>query len=410
MHSHAQYRVLLLILLIFGASGTSRGGGFQLNMLGMKATSMGGTFTGFASDASAVYYNPGAMTFREYSQIAAGATFNMMSSSYLSPYTGNTNMDNKLMVPVHLYGIGKLNDQMAVGISLNTPFNLHSTWDDDWTGRYIVRETHLKALYLQPSFSYQVSDKFGIGGGPVIAFGKTFLTRSVPYNSSLGEVGMELDGKSTGFGFNLGLFFQPSEEFTLGLDYRSAVKMNVNDGDASFSNVPATLETMFPATTGFETEYTLPSVISAGAAYKLTRELTLCMDVNYTTWSSFDNLAFKFENNSHLDFTMEKNYTDAFAIRVGAQYELSDRLDVRGGFAFDSSPVKNDYVAPDNPDNDRFIFSLGGTVRFGDHVAVDLAYMLQNVKEREATNDQYNFSGNYKSLINIFGITLNYQF
>ncbi len=376
----------------------------------MKATSMGGTFTGLATDASAVFYNPGAMSFREYSQIAAGATFNMLSSSYLSPYTGNTNMSNKLQVPVHLYGIGRLNEKMSIGISVNTPYNLHTTWDDNWTGRYIVRETHLKALYLQPSVSYKLSDKFGIGGGPVIAFGKTFMTRSVPYNSAGGEIGMELDGNSTGYGFNIGLFYQPSDEFTLGLDYRSAVKMNVKDGDATFSNVPASLSDTYPASTNFETEYTLPSVISAGAAYKLTRELTLCMDVNYTTWNSFDTLEFKFENNSHLNFGMGKNYLNAFAIRVGAQYEINDHIDVRGGFAFDSSPVRNEYVSPDNPDNDRFIFALGGTWHFGEHVDVDLAYMLQNVKEREATNDQYNFGGNYKSLINIFGVTVNYQF
>ena len=56
------------------------------------------------------------------------------------------------------------------------------------------------------------------------------------------------------------------------------------------------------------------------------------------------------------------------------------------------------------------MFSLGGTIKFGDHVSIDLAYMLQNIKEREAINIETNFGGNYKSLLNIFGITLNYQF
>ena len=182
------------------------GGGFQMNMQSLKATSMGGAFTGFASDASTAFYNPGAMTFREYSQIALGATFNINSTSYLSPYTGNFNTDNKLQVPIHFYGIGKINDQTAFGISVNTPFNLHTTWEDNWTGRYIARETHLKATYLQPAISYQFSDKFGLGGGPVIAFGKTYMTRAIPYNSSAGEIGMELDGHSLGFGFNICFF------------------------------------------------------------------------------------------------------------------------------------------------------------------------------------------------------------
>jgi len=410
MVSNTQNSIRYIFFLAVFFASHSFGGGFQSSMLSMRATSMGGAFTGFASDASAAFYNPGAMTFREYSQISVGASFILTSTSYLSPYSGNTNMENGFSMPLHLYGIGKLNDQFAIGISLNTPFNLHTTWDDNWSGRYITRETKMKAVYLQPSISYQFSETFGMGGGPVIAFGKTFLRKAVPVTSVAGETGMELDGNSTGYGFNIGLFLKPNDEFSMGLDYRSGVKMNVNDGDATFSNVPASLSDIYPSSTGFTTEYSLPSVISLGAAYKVSRELTLCMDVNFSTWKSFDSLEFKFDNNSQLDFGMSKFYNNAFAIRVGGQYEVNDRFEARAGFAFDSSPVPDEYLAPDNPDNDRFMFSLGGTIKFGENASVDLAYMLQNIKEREVMNEQYNFSGNYKSLINIFGITLNYQF
>ncbi len=399
------YIVSIAFVLV---TGSSYGGGFQLNMLSMKATSMAGAFTGFGSDPSAAFYNPGAMTFQEYSQLSLGASFMMSSTSYLSPFTGNTNMDN-LMVPLHLYGNGKLNETTSIGISVNTPFSLHTTWDDNWTGRYIARETRIRATYIQPTISYQFSEKFGVGGGPVIALGKTYLTRALPYASESGEVGMELDGNSTGFGFNIGIFYKHNEDLTLGLDYRSAVKMKVKDGDATFSNVPASLGSMFPSGK-FETEYTLPSVISAGAAYMLTRELTLCLDINFTTWKSFDSLEFNFENNSQLNFGSGKFYDNAFAIRVGAQYELSERIDVRGGVSFDSSPVSDEHVSPENPDNDRYMFALGGSIQFGENVTVDLAYMLQNIKEREVLNRESNFGGNYKSLVNIFGITLNYQF
>src|SRR5688572_12325250 len=317
-----------LIVLIF-ISIQSLAGGFQMNMLGMKATSMGGAFTGFARDASGVFYNPGAMTFSEYTQISLGASFVIPSTSFLSPYAGNTNMENNWQVPMHFYGNTKINERTSVGLSVNTPFNLHTEWDDNWTGRYLVKESQMRGIYFQPSVSYQFSEKFGVGGGPVIAFGKSFLTKSLPYSSSAGEVGMELDGRSVGFGFNIGLYLETSEELSFGFTYRSAVKMNVNEGDASFSNVPASLGSMIPSSTDFETSYTLPSVISAGAAYELTRELTLCLDINYTTWNSFDQLDYTFDDYSQLNFTSIKNYENAFAIRLGAQYEISDRIDAR---------------------------------------------------------------------------------
>lgn len=407
-HTYSSY-IIALVLGIF-LTGHTLGGGFQLNMLSMKATSMGGAFTGFASDASAAFYNPGAMTFREYSQLALGVSVIAPSTSYLSPYTGNTNMKKGIQVPVHLYGIAKLNETMSVGISVNTPYNLHTSWDDNWSGRYVARETQLKALYVQPSIGYQVSEKFGIGGGPIIAFGKTYLTKAVPVSSVAGETGMELDGHSTGFGLNIGLFLKANDDFSIGLDYRSAIKMKVKDGDASFSNVPASLVSIYPESAKFETTYTLPSVISAGASYNLSQDLTLCLDINFTTWKSFDTLEFKFKNNSQLNFGSGKFYKNAFAFRVGAQYKVSDRVDVRGGVAYDLSPVPDEYVSPENPDNDRFIFSLGGSLKFTENASIDAAYMLQNIKEHEVMNEQYNFGGNYKSLINIFGVTLNYQF
>ncbi len=410
MIKHTNYRYIYNVVILFLLAGQAYGGGFQINMLSMKATSMGGAFTGFGLDASTTFYNPGAMTFMEYSQLSLGASFIMTSTSYLSPYTGNSDMKDGFRTPLHFYGNVKLNEKLAAGISVNTPFNLNTKWEDNWTGRYISRESQIKALYVQPSISYQISEKFGIGGGPVIAFGKTYLTKALPYNSVLGETGLELDGNSTGFGVNIGLFYKPNEDFSLGLDYRSSVKMNVKNGDVTFSNVPASLVSDFPESAEFETEYTLPSVISAGAAYKLTRELTICLDVNFTTWKSFDTLTFKFENNSDLDFGSGKFYENAFAFRAGAQYVLSEKVDVRGGVAFDSSPVTDEHFSPENPDNDRFMFSLGGSLKFGEHASIDLAYMLQNIKERQATNEQHNFEGNYKSLINIFGITLNYQF
>jgi long-chain fatty acid transport protein len=410
MHKHTVQIFLRFLVIGMLVTFQSQAGGFQINMLSMKATSMGGAFTGFASDASAVFFNPGAMTFREYSQLSLGASFISAKTSYLSPYAGNSNMKNGLKVPLHLYGIGIINENLAVGISVNTPFHLHSEWDDSWTGRYIVQETNLKSLNVQPSVSYKFSETLGVGGGPVIGFGTTQLRKCATYASSQGDIQMDLDGHSTGIGFNLGLFFQPNEDLGLGIDYRSSMKMKVKDGDAEFSNVPSSLVSDFPASASFSTEYTLPSVISAGASYKLTRELVLCLDFNYTTWKSFDYVPYTFKNYSQLDFGSRKNYENSFAIRLGGQYEISKRIDARAGVAFDNSPVPDASVSPENPDNDRFMFSVGGTLRFGEHVSVDVAYMLQNIKEREVNNEQYNFAGNYKSLINIFGCTLNYQF
>jgi long-chain fatty acid transport protein len=401
------YFRIVAVLLVFNTSVFA--GGFQINMLGMKATSMAGVATGVGKDASMVFHNPGAMTFQEYHQISAGANFALPSTSYLSPYTSNFDMENKLYTPVHLYALGILNEKMAVGVSVNTPYHQRSKWEDQWAGRYITKENEIKAVYVQPTFGYRLSDTWGVGAGVSVAFGHMLVRKDYPLTSPTGDIAMELDGNSVGFGFNIGLFYQPSDEFSAGINYRSSVKMNVS-GDAAFSNVPVSMTSLYPASTSFETDYTLPSVIIAGASAMITRELMICMDINYTFWNVFDSIAYKFKDYKNLNYGTGYYYNNSFAIRLGAQYEISDLIDVRAGVAFDKSPVEDEYVSPENPDADRFMFSLGGSLHFGENIDVDLAYMLQNIKERETNNVENAFGGNYKSLVNIFGITLNYRF
>ena len=406
-HPHTRFFLFLVLILL---SAPTYPGGFQINMLSMKATSMAGVQTGFGRDASSVFHNPGAMTFQEYSQIAAGMVFSSPSTSYLSPYTGNYNAANQLYTPFHIYGLGILNERSAIGISINTPYHIRSKWDSDWPGKYILTQSNSKAVYYQPTFSYKLNDHLGAGLGAIIAYGRTQITKSLPKASQQGDIEMELDGKSLGFGFNLGLFYQPSEEFSAGINYRSAVKMNVNKGEASFSNVPVSEAGFYPDGTGFETSYTLPSMATIGATVRVTRELHICADISYTFWSVYDTLSYTFNDTPSLDFGIGRFYDNSFAFRVGAQYKASDRIDLRAGAAFDQSPVPSNHLYPDDPDNDRFMFSLGGTVRFNEKFSVDIAYMLQNIKEHETSNVETGFDGSFKSLNNIFGFTLNYHF
>lgn len=140
-----------------------------------------------------------------------------------------------------------------------------------------------------------------------------------------------MDGNSVGLGANIGLYLQANDEFSIGLTYRSSVKMKVKEGDVSFSNVPSALVNDFPSTTSFSTSYTLPSVISLGIGVNITRELLVGADINYATWKSFDSLEFKFKNNSQLDFGRGSFYTNTFAFRLGAEYAITNRLALRIG-------------------------------------------------------------------------------
>lgn len=87
-----------------------------------------------------------------------------------------------------------------------------------------IRE--LRAIFFQPTLSYRINNKLGIGAGFVYANGKVNLQKDIPVIDQNGNYGhAELSGKASGFGFNLGVYYTPIEKLSIGLTHRSKVDM-----------------------------------------------------------------------------------------------------------------------------------------------------------------------------------------
>ena len=117
-------------------------------------------------------------------------------------------------------------------------------------------------------------------------------------------------------------------------------------------------------------------------SFNLVRELIIGVDIIYTTCSSFDTLEFDFKNEPQLDYGNGMFYENTFTFRFGAEYKVSDKVAVRGGIAFDQTPVPDEYLSPANPDSDKFSFSGGGSIIFSEKISLDVAYMLESMRER----------------------------
>lgn len=391
------------------------GGGFQINTQSQKASSMGGSLTGVALDASVTFFNPGGMVFLPKSCALIGATGIMPKSAYLSPLTGTqTDMESQTFLPFHVYGAFKLNEKLALGLSINTPYGLGTKWDKNWEGRYISQEAKLASFYFQPTVAYKVSEKLGIGAGFVYAHGTASVKKAVPVESSSTSYGTaELKGNGDNFGFNAGLQVTFSDELSAGISYRSKIKIKVKDGDATFTDIPASLQGQFPSSTTFNTTVNLPSVLSVAVGYHVTKEVLIHLETNLTGWSSYDSLNFTFPSAYPALNASGKNarkYKDAIAVRLGVQYSATKKLDIRAAAAFDQSPVKDGYVTPDLPDANKYVFALGLTFKISEALHVDASYLFETFTERQDVNKETMFGGSYKTLIHAAGLGINYNF
>ncbi len=391
----------------------SLAGGFQINTQSQKAIGMGGSVTGLALDGSVCFFNPAGMSFLDSNCINAGLSLIIPNTTYLGLYNGSEKMVSQIYSPFYLYATYKLKSKLSVGLSINNPFGLGTKWDDKWSGRYITQQAKISSTYIQPTLSYKFNNHISFGGGPIVVLGSAKLQKALPIiNLNNTEAGLELKGKSTGIGFNAGIFMNFGK-LNIGIDYRSKVKLDFKNGDATFSNIPSSLilNNTFPSSTSFNSVINLPSVFSAGLGYKVSEKTKVNLDFNFTGWSVYDSLKFEFTDNPTLNNSEAKKYKSVIAIRLGAEYKYTRKLDLRAGIAYDQSPVKDGYLSPELPDANKFILAGGFTYRVKRHLYFEGSIMFEDVIERkETSNSNDNFNGTYKSYLYIIGLGLQYNF
>ncbi len=409
---------LLLLLFYFSFLSINNlvAGGFQINLQGQKQSGMGHTGTGLCTDNAAIFFNPGAMSFLDSARgIVFGASFIFPRVTYIEPYPGRytANIEKNVGTPITLYAVYKFKktQNWNIGLGIYNPFGSKVQWKDDWKGQFLIREIDLKTFFIQPTISYKVNEHLGLGIGFVYATGSFALRKAVPIQDSLGNYGEgKLNGKASGYGFNLGIYYKVNEKLSFGLDYRSEVKVNVDGGSAEFT-VASGVQQYFPTTT-FNTSIRLPYTTTFGIGYKVNQKLSFALDVNYVGWSSYDSLIIDFGKNTDKlkDIHSAREYQNAFIFRLGASYKLSDRWTTRIGTYYDMTPVKAGYLTPETPDANKIAGTIGITYKVTKRMNFDASMLYIEGMKRTDTNIETQFSGTYKSKSVVAGIGLSYIF
>jgi len=398
-----------MMLFIFVASNLFAGG-YQVRLQGQKQTGIGLIGTPFAFGGSSMFYNPGSLSFmKENYSFSAGVSGIMANAIYRangSDYKAETN--NSTSTPFYFYGAAKILDDLSVGVGVFTPFGSSTTWNYKWNGRKLIQEIALQAIFIQPTVAYKIGDKFGIGAGLDIVIGSVNLTKELPTPVN-GQ--MNLKGSSTALGFNVGVYYEPTDELSIGIDYRSKVNMKVEDGDFTTVNVPGSA-TFIPATGNFSAELPLPANLDVGLAYQISEKFLLAAELNIIFWSTYDSLIidFKQNNESFVDSRNPRKYSNSFIPRIGAEYKISDYLIARAGIYYDKTPTNEEYFSPETVSLDQIAFTLGLSIMPVEGLSIDLSYLQLEGLESDKKYTPDNFEGTYKTRAFIPGLGISYNF
>lgn len=402
--------ILPLLTFLIPCLGFSQG--FQVNFQGQAQQGMGGAGAALPQDAASLFFNPGASSFKNGNEISIGVTPTISKGTFLEDNTNEVaHTTSPVGTPFTAYGLFevKKDSKLKLGLGIYTPFGSTVEWEDGWSGRFALTRLQLLSIFFQPTVSYRITKKIGIGAGFVYSYGKVNLQRDLPLQDASGEYGhAELSGTGNGFGFNVGAYFEPTRHLNFAITYRSKVNMKLAKGNADFT-VPESLTENFPDGS-FNSSIPLPSVFTFALGVKATEKLAIALDANYVNWKVYDTLAFDYENNtsSLTDTKSARNYESTISVRLGAQYKFNPKITARLGLAYAISPVQNGYVTPETPDNNRLNYTCGIGYNIIEKLSLDASFLFTQVK-REDTNLETNLSGQFKTFVFAPGLAITYK-
>jgi long-chain fatty acid transport protein len=404
-----------------------------------------------AEDATTIFYNPAGMTRLSGTQVVVGAHVISPSSKFTgsattNPLLGGASISggdggeagSTALVPSFYYS-RSLNESLRFGLGIGAPFGLSTEYDSDWVGRYHAIKSEVVTVNINPSLAYKVNDQLSLGVGINAMRASAELTNAVDYStaclSALGAAGcvgsglvtpgttstdgkISIEGDDWGYGFNLGLLYELTQDTRMGVAYRSQVKQNLT-GTADFTSpsgvsVPALISAVL-ADTDASAKVDLPASLSVSLNTRVAPKWDLMADVTWTQWSSFEELRIEFDNALKSDSVQPENWDDTYKISLGLNYHHNDQWTWRGGIAFDQTPIPDaESRTPRIPGNDRKWIAAGFSYAASPALTADfaLAHLFVSDTSIEATDSSFghNLSGTYESDVNILSAQVNWQF
>jgi long-chain fatty acid transport protein len=368
--------ILMLIPIICNASG------YALYEMNARAHGMAHAYIARVDDASAVWYNPAALTRIEGTEIYGSATWIHTGGDFTPDITGVTiDAVEGDHFPPNFYVGHQFSDNWRFGIGAYTPFGLTTEWPELSTPSFVSQKADLKTFYLTPSVAYKINPFLSIGGGFDIVFSQVQLDRQVslaPLAPVVVFNTIEADG--TDFGFNLGALIETSSNLNLAITYKSKIEVDY-DGTVEFTGVPSQLSSFLP-TGDASLELPMPAQIMIGASTTY-EKFSIEADWIYTMWDQLDTIDVDFVINTPVlrDAQIIRNFDNGWSLRIGVEYSFSDHLALRGGYFFDETPAPDQAIDPILPDGTRNGITFGfGYITEG--WTFDVGYMALFMDDR----------------------------
>lgn len=404
------------VLLLLPALATA--GGYALNEKSASAAGMANAgASANAENASVLLFNPAGIGYLEGTRISGGAAVIDVDTDFDGyainavgqPVPGNDGGDivDPSVIP-NLAVSHRVNDYLSLGVGVSVPFGIKADYDDRFVGRYFADETELETIEVQPTLALNNGDGFALGVGLNILYAEGRLTKFQDYSQFGTPPGyFEAEGDDVAYGVIAGMLFQPYERTTLGVTYRSSVEIEL-DGDASLTNVPNPLTGQLNTLTeDVVVPLDTPESLTFSLKQGLNEDWTVYASAVWTRWSRFEDLdIISTQDNAGEPGTISNIATtkfggerivghvtqaweDTWSFAVGTRWQATDVWAFKAGYAFDESPVQEQYRTARIPGQDRHWLTLGAQWAGYNNWSVDVAAGYSILEDADINEVEY---------------------
>src|SRR5574340_769975 len=279
--------------------------GDHMMAVGSQNSALGGTGVAHFVGAESALANPGILGKSKGDEVTGGlvlfkpdVTNTGMPGGAAQTSTADTNY-----IPDVSYS-SRTSDSLTYGIAMGGIAGMGVDYTGAPAGTHVKAKSALSILRVVPTIAYNDSG-YGVGFSPVFQYGSLMLS----YNNGAAYNGSEKSDSDTGFGFNLGGYFNVTPELTVAAAYQSAIKMQYGTQISGAGTGFGLCSPAGGACTGLPTfgdDLTQPAEMRVGISTTMDN-ITVTADYKSIKWGSAA---------GYKDF----NWKDQTVIAVGAKY------------------------------------------------------------------------------------------
>ena len=323
-----------------GTSGNSPSG------WGGRSTGMGGAGVAAVDDTAAMIYNPAAITRIKHERIDIGlGIIRGWNRVFTNDYNDKEKCSHKLYVAPQTGYICNLDDSpFTIGIGAFFTYGAGAEWEyvTPYFGGKRSSKSKVGILKLTPTIAYSMSPELSIGLCFDICYGQCML------KGVYGPAYLDIDtADNFGYGFAIGLLYEPTNRLSLGLSYTSETYLSDLKSDS------ASLEIAGVGLWHYDdakiVDFQQPCDLAIGIAYYLTDHLLLGFDASWQNYSDvMKELKVKLTDGTGPDqnIVIPTGYNDVYSFYLGLDYQLTEHLSLRTGFSYDSKMIPDNRLLP----------------------------------------------------------------